>query len=62
MPSSYGRLITTASPELGNRVIESRYSLHRLHGSLGYRSPAEYENAFGGLTTTPMVSVKAEQP
>ncbi|WP_329449181.1 IS3 family transposase (plasmid) [Streptomyces sp. NBC_01426] len=25
--------------------IESWYNLHRLHGSLGYRSPAEYETA-----------------
>jgi transposase InsO family protein len=25
--------------------IEGRYNLHRLHSSLGYRSPAEYESA-----------------
>ncbi|MFG2417152.1 IS3 family transposase, partial [Streptomyces goshikiensis] len=25
--------------------IESWYNLHRLHSSLGYRSPAEYETA-----------------
>ncbi|MFB7286780.1 hypothetical protein [Actinacidiphila glaucinigra] len=25
--------------------IESWYILHRLHSSLGYRSPAEYETA-----------------
>jgi putative transposase len=25
--------------------IEGRYNLHRLHSSLGYRSPAEYETA-----------------
>lgn len=25
--------------------IGSWYNLHRLHGSLGYRSPAEYETA-----------------
>ncbi|MFJ2095516.1 IS3 family transposase [Streptomyces sp. NPDC087901] len=24
--------------------IEGWYNLHRLHSSLGYRSPAEYEN------------------
>lgn len=26
--------------------IESRYNLHRLHSSLGYHSPADYETAF----------------
>ena len=25
--------------------IEGRYKLHRLHSSLGYRSPAEYDTA-----------------
>ncbi|MFJ6564573.1 IS3 family transposase [Streptomyces sp. NPDC091412] len=25
--------------------IEGWYNLHRLHGSLGYRSPADYEAA-----------------
>ncbi|MGW2588515.1 integrase core domain-containing protein [Streptomyces virginiae] len=40
--------------------IESWYNLQRLHSSLGHRSPAERDRA-RGLTTTPMVSVKAEQ-
>lgn len=31
--------------KLGNGAIESWYNLHRLHSSLGYRSPAEYETA-----------------
>jgi transposase InsO family protein len=31
--------------QLDNRVIEGWYNLHRLHSSLGYRSPAEYETA-----------------
>lgn len=31
--------------KLGNRVIEGWYNLHRLHSSLGYRSPADYETA-----------------
>ncbi|WP_258308640.1 hypothetical protein [Streptomyces sp. NWU339] len=31
--------------QLGNRVIEGWYNLHRLHSSLGYRSPADYEAA-----------------
>jgi transposase InsO family protein len=26
--------------------IEGWYNLHRLHSSLGYRSPADYETAF----------------
>ncbi|WP_371663363.1 IS3 family transposase [Streptomyces sp. NBC_00280] len=26
--------------------VEGWYNLHRLRGSLGYRSPAEYETAF----------------
>ncbi|MEV1005573.1 hypothetical protein [Nonomuraea sp. NPDC050202] len=31
--------------QLGNRVIEGWYNLHRPHSSLGYRSPADYEAA-----------------
>ncbi|MET8412982.1 transposase [Streptomyces sp. NPDC005195] len=34
---------TQCMNQLGNRVIEGWYNLHRLHSSLGYRSPAEYE-------------------
>lgn len=43
MPSSYDRLITTASPELGNRVIETFYNRCRLrkHKTFGYLTPAE---------------------
>lgn len=42
-PDAACPVITLASLELGNRVIEGWYNLHRLHSSLGYRSPAEYE-------------------
>ncbi|MFH8739150.1 hypothetical protein [Streptomyces sp. NPDC017964] len=43
MPSSSGRLITTASPELGNRVIETFYNRKRLrkHPIWGYLTPLE---------------------
>ncbi|MFF4402733.1 hypothetical protein ACFY01_45450, partial [Streptomyces sp. NPDC001480] len=44
-PDAACPVITLASLELGNRVIESWYNLHRLHSSLGYRSPADYEAA-----------------
>ncbi|MCX5317750.1 integrase core domain-containing protein [Streptomyces sp. NBC_00154] len=37
--------------------IEGWYNLHRLHSSLGYRSPADYETALAAAS----VSVKAEQ-
>ncbi|MFF0086646.1 hypothetical protein ACFYR1_44265 [Streptomyces canus] len=40
---------------------EGWYNLHRLHKSHGYRRPAEYETHTLSLTTTTMVSVKAEQ-
>jgi putative transposase len=30
---------------LGNGVIESWYNLQRVHSSLGYRTPADYEAA-----------------
>ncbi|MFF1723671.1 integrase core domain-containing protein [Streptomyces sviceus] len=40
--------------------VEGGYNLHRLHSSLGYRSPVEYETA-RILTTAPMMSVKEEQ-
>ena len=62
-PDAACPVITLASLELGNRVIDGFYNPRRIQKRLGYLSPIEYEEKhYSDQAAAEQVNLKPRQP